>query len=433
VPLCGAVATGEKRQSDWLDLIEAAANLTPAPLVLAATQQAMTLAQLHALSRIPRVILLVTGAADLALAPGRGPALPLVPTARALGLCAAALPEEALESAHLLRLGVRPGRPSVKIAATDAGGKVMLLSALRQAGLGAGWTGDAAAPDGEPRRELSYIGSAGLRKMDEVNAVSLQALAGIGQVRPRDAATGAPTRADLSQAHRLLDRWPVALDEYQVKRLVSLFGITTPLEELVTSASAAAAAADRIGLPVAVKAVGPALRDRRRAEAAVLGLESFAAVRQAFRDVLQACSRMTPSPALSGVLVCAMARLPSQFEAAILCEGESAPLMLMRVTGSTRGEIVRACPFDRRQAELAAAALAEDGLITTRGRLSAAQIRRTADLLRRLSWLALRTRERLRWLRLDAITPPEGRRPPLVLDGHGEQTESYRDPLGTLG
>lgn len=92
-----------------------------------------------------------------------------------------------------------------------------------------------------------------------------------------------------------------ALDEPRARRLLALYGVEGPPEEVVTVPEQAAGAAVRVGLPVAVKAVADGLPHKGAASAVRVGLGSPEAAERAARAVLRAARRRGVRP--RGVLV----------------------------------------------------------------------------------------------------------------------------------
>jgi hypothetical protein len=147
-----------------------------------------------------------------------------------------------------------------------------------------------------------------------------------------------------------------------------------------------------------------------------------AAVRQAFRDVLDACTALP----LTGVLVSRMVPLPFALELGLIWPAGAPPLLLGRRRREEDEVLGLPCPISRPQADWAAARL-----LGAWGAAGARQ--RLADWLRRLAALAPDLQGRLRWLHLDTVSPPGKDVPPLILDGEALQTASLRDPLGLRG
>ncbi len=85
----------------------------------------------------------------------------------------------------------------------------------------------------------------------------------------------------------------VFLDEWESKRQLQNFGVTTPVGELATAADAAAAA-ERVGYPVVVKAVGESFLHKSDLGAVTLRLHSA-------EEVATAVERIADSVAMQGV------------------------------------------------------------------------------------------------------------------------------------
>ena len=89
-----------------------------------------------------------------------------------------------------------------------------------------------------------------------------------------------------------------ALDEWEAKALFAAYGIAVPAGELVKSADEAAAAAERIGGRLAMKAVGGEIHHKTEAGLVVLGVEGAEAAAETFRLLQERAGS-----SLEGVLV----------------------------------------------------------------------------------------------------------------------------------
>jgi acetyltransferase len=101
-----------------------------------------------------------------------------------------------------------------------------------------------------------------------------------------------------------------ALNEVQSKQLLKAYGIRGPKEAVAHSAKEAVAIAKRIGFPVVAKGVSATLPHKSDAGAVMLGLDSPAAVRAAYGQIVEAVTRvpaLTPGRearrAIEGVLI----------------------------------------------------------------------------------------------------------------------------------
>ena len=228
----------------------------------------------------------------------------------------------------------------------------------------------------------------------------------------------------MDRARRLLDGWPALLDEPKAKELLACYGLESPAEEIAASASAAQRVAQQVGYPVAVKPVGPTLRRRQCLGALALDLGTSASVRQAFADVLIPLHDKHPPELLHGVMVSAMAPLPGALDCTLLWPEAGPPLVVLQVRrpgGHLGDQRVERCPLSPARARSVAGWLAAQGFWGAEGPDGARATRRMASTLERLGWMGPDLAGRVRWLRLDTVSPPGAATPALLIDGHGEQ------------
>lgn len=93
------------------------------------------------------------------------------------------------------------------------------------------------------------------------------------------------------------------LTEYDSKKILVAYGIPTTKEEPAATASAAVTVARRIGYPVALKVLSPDIEHKTEAGGVCLNLQSDAAVRRAFAQILKNAAKHAPGAAVEGVLV----------------------------------------------------------------------------------------------------------------------------------
>jgi len=94
-----------------------------------------------------------------------------------------------------------------------------------------------------------------------------------------------------------------ALTEYYSKKILAAYGIPTTKEEPAASAAAAVAAARRIGYPVALKILSPDIEHKTEAGGVILNLQSDAAVRRAYAQILKNAGQYAPEAVIEGVFV----------------------------------------------------------------------------------------------------------------------------------
>ncbi len=118
-------------------------------------------------------------------------------------------------------------------------------------------------------------------------------------------APASPTRAKVAV---LLAAAPLVLSEYRARALLAAYGIGTQnAGELVHSGDEAAAKAQAMGRPVALKVQSADIPHKTEAGAVALNLADANAVRAAYDRVLTAAKRYVPTAQIDGVLVQPMA------------------------------------------------------------------------------------------------------------------------------
>jgi acyl-CoA synthetase (NDP forming) len=102
---------------------------------------------------------------------------------------------------------------------------------------------------------------------------------------------------------RVLDLPPGVLPEYKSKRLLADYGVATPAGRLAISIDDAVSFARELGFPVALKAQASGLPHKSDAGGVLLGLESEAAVAEAWSVLKSNIEPLRPGLLLDGVLV----------------------------------------------------------------------------------------------------------------------------------
>ena len=123
------------------------------------------------------------------------------------------------------------------------------------------------------------------------------------------------------------------LTEPEAKTLLARYGVVRPAEALVTSADEAAAAAARIGGPVALKVQSPDITHKTEAGAVALGLSGEVAVRDAYRRVVASAARAHPDAAIQGVMVQAMARPGHEMILGVTRDATFGPMLMVGLGG----------------------------------------------------------------------------------------------------
>ena len=134
---------------------------------------------------------------------------------------------------------------------------------------------------------------------------------------------------------------PIALDfgtggviaEYRAKALLAPLGVAFPAGRFVTSLTAAGAAADAVGYPVAIKAQAAALPHKSDAGGVVLGLADAAALADGWRRLHADVGTRAAGVVLDGVLVEAMGRRGTELIVGARNDPEWGPVILVGFGG----------------------------------------------------------------------------------------------------
>jgi acetyl-CoA synthetase (ADP-forming) len=205
---------------------------------------------------------------------------------------------------------------------------------------------------------------------------------------------GPPARPALPDgAERAAREAPAGpLSEPEAKALLAAYDIPVNTGRLATTKEAAAAAADAIGYPVALKAVSRQVVHKTEAAAVRLALTDAAAVRTAFDEVITAVRRYDPSAAVDGCLVQAMAVGEVELLVGVRRDPDFGPVVVV-ASGGVLAEIlgdVRVSPAPvstTRALELLRGLRVWPVLAGVRGR-PPLDVARAAEIVSRMSWLA---------------------------------------------
>jgi acyl-CoA synthetase (NDP forming) len=132
---------------------------------------------------------------------------------------------------------------------------------------------------------------------------------------------------------RALAEAGAVLTEVAAKTLLAGYGIPRPPEALAASADAAAAAAARIGGPVALKVQSPDILHKTEAGGVALGIAGEAAVREAYARVLGNAKASHPGAAIEGVLVQQMAPAGHQIILGVSRDPIFGPMLMVGLGG----------------------------------------------------------------------------------------------------
>ncbi len=147
-----------------------------------------------------------------------------------------------------------------------------------------------------------------------------------------------------------LDRGERRLSEHDSKRLLAAYGLPVTREALARDEGEAAAAADELGYPVALKACAADLSHKTEQDAVRLHLPSAEAVRREARRILDHADRP-----IDGVLVQEMVPGNRELVLGLTRDPQFGPCVMLGL-GGVLTEVLedttfRVAPFDRREAE----------------------------------------------------------------------------------
>jgi acyl-CoA synthetase (NDP forming) len=119
----------------------------------------------------------------------------------------------------------------------------------------------------------------------------------------------------------------------ELASLLAAYGIPAVGAEVAASAEAAAAVAERIGFPVALKIVSPEITHKTEVGGVVLGLGDARAVREAAAVVLRRVAVERPQAVIQGLLVQAMAPVGKELLLGGVRDAQFGPLVMVGLGG----------------------------------------------------------------------------------------------------
>jgi hypothetical protein len=230
--------------------------------------------------------------------------------------------------AHTLERLTGPTYPAPQVLAALYQGICTHLAALGQAG------GPAARPLGrdpshhdpaalalwsQARRALPRLGEViGMQRPDpdlplRIPTAAFLAQRGLLRLRQSERLLDDPLElpviadADLiERADLLLEAAGEVLSDQESKVVLRGHGIEVTRQAFANSGSGAAGFADKIGYPVALKALSPELRRKREIGAVALDVQNAAAVKRAYAEIVANVEEQAPMIQLDGVVVAEM-------------------------------------------------------------------------------------------------------------------------------
>jgi acetate---CoA ligase (ADP-forming) len=172
--------------------------------------------------------------------------------------------------------------------------------------------------------------------------------------------TAAPEKLEVNAAsgRRLIDAALAAgrsrLAEAEALDLLAAYGIPVARGELATSADAAVGHAERMGYPVVLKIVAPAVLHKTEVGGVRVNLGDAAEVRRAYDQILLGAQTARPDAAISGILVQAMVQHGRELIVGMTRDPVFGPLVMFGL-GGILVEVLhdvtfRIAPFDREEA-----------------------------------------------------------------------------------
>ncbi|HEY4027475.1 MAG TPA: acetate--CoA ligase family protein, partial [Candidatus Dormibacteraeota bacterium] len=236
---------------------------------------------------------------------------------------------------------------------------------------------------------------------------------GYGQARAR--AVGRPHRNRTSprRSPPLVDGWNGVVPELEAKRLLAEYAIHAPTERLAQDAGEAAAIAEDIGFPVALKVQSPDIAHRSDIGGVRLGLRSAGEVRAAWTEVLAAVRSHRPDARIDGLLVAQQVEPVVELIAGLKADELFGPVVVAGAGGifvEVLGDVaLRLPPLDEDEARAMLEELRVAPLLHgARGR-PPADVAAAAQALVQLGELALDLGPRLRELDVNPLLVlPEG-------------------------
>jgi acetyltransferase len=196
-----------------------------------------------------------------------------------------------------------------------------------------------------------------------------------------------------SMLERLAALGRSTLSESESKQVLAAWGIPGTREMLAQSAEAAVDAAQRLGYPVALKVDSPDIAHKTEAGVVRLALADAAAVRTAYDEIMANAATHAPGAAVAGALVQEMIAGAVEVIVGVSYDPQLGPMLLFGSGGvmvEVYGDVAhRHCPITRAQAcEMIAEVKGAKLLRGFRGR-AAADVDTLADVLVRVSHLAV--------------------------------------------
>lgn len=204
---------------------------------------------------------------------------------------------------------------------------------------------------------------------------------------------GACADAALRLVREARDHARTALDEYEGKRLLEIYGIEVAREAIARNVADAVAIADELGYPLVMKILSPDIVHKTDVGGVRLGIQDAGQVRAAYLDIMTSAAAACPSASLEGVVL----QREESRGAELLLSCTDDPLfgpVLSVAFGGVTAELVadmqqRLLPLNVAEAESMLRGLRMYPLLAGYRNMAAHDLRAVAAVLCRLSELAM--------------------------------------------
>jgi acyl-CoA synthetase (NDP forming) len=200
---------------------------------------------------------------------------------------------------------------------------------------------------------------------------------------------------------------PTVLSEHRVKSLFAPYGLKADGEQLVNSATEAAAASTKLGFPVVLKIQSPDVMHKTEVGGVKLHLYDAASVSTAYDAILASVKQHKPDARLEGVLVQKMAPKGHELVIGMVNDPTFGPIMMVGFGGVTVelfGDVVHApAPLSVSEATALIGRLKSAKLLQGFRGAAKVDVKPAAELLARLSEAAAANRDRIQEMEFNPI------------------------------
>jgi acetyltransferase len=114
----------------------------------------------------------------------------------------------------------------------------------------------------------------------------------------------APSKGHLKELFRMaLTEGRTLLNEEESKDFLKTYGIPVTMPQLIQGPEAAVSIAEKVGYPVVIKVVSPDISHKSDVGGVITGIDSSAALKEAYEKLMQRVKRRAPKAAIAGVAV----------------------------------------------------------------------------------------------------------------------------------